>query len=132
MKRDGWVVGSLVMLLGLAGGLGIACSSTAHRGEPFYAPPRLSEQDRQGERVFMKYCNQCHPGGEGGLGPAINDRSLPVAAIKAQVRAGLGAMPSFPAELIPDAQLDALTGFLVNLRQTGREEPALRARPQEL
>jgi len=68
----------------------------------------------------MKHCNQCHPGGEGGVGPALNNKPLPGFLIKFQVRRGMGAMPAFSSQVISDAQLDSLASYLKELRQHGR------------
>jgi mono/diheme cytochrome c family protein len=70
----------------------------------------------RGERVFSANCHQCHPGGAGGLGPAINDKPLPVALIKTQVRQGLGAMPAFQPNEVSDADLEAIAKYLKGLR----------------
>src|SRR5205085_592332 len=76
--------------------LGAACG-TARRSEPLVGPPQLASQsERHGQRVFMQLCNQCHPNGEAGLAPALNNRPAPAAAIKLQVRKGLGRMPALP------------------------------------
>lgn len=72
-----------------------------------------------GERVYMAKCQQCHPGGEGGLGPAINNKPLPGWFIKFQVRSGLGAMPAFSSAEIPGPELDAMVDYLKTLRRHG-------------
>ena len=75
--------------------------------------PELS----RGQLVFMHECNQCHPGGAAGLGPAINDKPLPAGMIKMQVREGLGTMPHFSAQHISDDDLVALVAYLQARRQ---------------
>jgi mono/diheme cytochrome c family protein len=88
------------------------CGS-ARRSEPLtgaFAPP--SAEAARGERVFMANCHQCHPGGEAGLGPAINNKPLPTGLIRFQVREGIGAMPAFAKDDIPDGDLDALLAYL--------------------
>src|SRR4051794_34568929 len=78
----------------------VGCRS-ARRGEPIVGP--LSSNDpavQHGKIVFARQCYACHPGGEGGLGPGLNDKPLPVFAMKLQVRTGIvgfGVMPSFNA-----------------------------------
>jgi mono/diheme cytochrome c family protein len=67
----------------------------------------------------MANCHQCHPGGEAGLGPAINDKPLPGFLIRLQVRNGLGAMPAFSAQEISPDDLDDLIAHLKALRQHG-------------
>ena len=104
----------------------LACSlwlqgcGSARRGEPLVGPlPMTSPAVERGRHVFMTHCHQCHPGGEAGLGPAINDKPLPAAMIRLQVRNGLGAMPAFsPQELSADELAD-LIAYLEALRRHG-------------
>ena len=99
----------------------IACGS-ARRVPPVASPVELSSQKLvTGHHEFMEYCHQCHPHGEAGLAPAINDKPLPGFLIKFQVRHGLGAMPAFPKQVISDEELDAIVAYLKALR---RNEPA--------
>ncbi|HEY0711777.1 MAG TPA: cytochrome c [Polyangia bacterium] len=90
---------------------------TARRSEPLVGPPNLSAEQTRGERVFMEFCHQCHPGGDAGLALAINNKPLPGAAIKLQVRKGVGHMPAFGADVIPDAELDPLVSYLSAIRK---------------
>ena len=93
-----------------------SCGS-ALRDEPITAPlPMGDEKVSVGQQVFMQHCYQCHPGGAGGLAPAINDKPLPVWLMKTQVRVGLGAMPGFSEKKISAEQLDALMVYLKALR----------------
>jgi mono/diheme cytochrome c family protein len=69
-----------------------------------------------GERVFDANCSQCHPGGTGGLGPAINNKPLPGWLIEFQIRHGLGAMPAFSSEEVSDEEMDAVVKYLKWLR----------------
>ena len=62
-------------------------------------------------------CYTCHPGGAGGLGPALNNKALPASAIRLQVRHGFGVMPAFSEQQISQDQLDALIAFLKALRR---------------
>ena len=104
------------VLLGGAIVLQVGCGS-ARRGVPVQPPVQLTDaQAEQGRRVYMRFCNGCHPGGEAGLGLGINNKPLPGFAIRFQVRHGLGVMPSFSEEVISDEQLDALSKYLVALR----------------
>jgi mono/diheme cytochrome c family protein len=66
--------------------------------------------------VLMYHCYRCHPGGEAGLAPSINDKPLPAFVIKTQVRLGVGAMPRFSKEEITGPQLDDLVKYLQALR----------------
>lgn len=92
-----------------------ACS--ARRSEPLTgAPTTGNAQVARGRVAFMAHCHKCHPGGEAGLGPAINDKPLPEFLMKTQVRTGLGAMPSFDHQQIGDEELEALIRYLKALR----------------
>ena len=93
----------------------MGCS--ARRGEPLTGARRGGDpQVEHGRVVFMQYCHKCHPGGEAGLGPALNDKPLPEFLIKTQVRVGLGAMPSFGTNTINNQELDDLVRYLKALR----------------
>lgn len=103
---------------GLIGLLLVAGCGSARRGEPLVGeknPP--TPQIALGKRAFDVTCSQCHPGGEQGLGPSINDKPLPGWLIKFQVRNGVGAMPAFSTEEIPGEELDAIIRYLVWLRR---------------
>lgn len=110
MKAAAWL-GVMACLLAAA-----ACGA-ARRSAPLREPLALNAQAEQGRVVFMEKCNQCHPQGEAGLGPAINDKPFPDFLKKFQVRHGLGAMPSFPESEINDEQLSDLMEYLGELRK---------------
>lgn len=119
MSRFGFStrIGGQLFLFGLLFLLTQACGS-ARRGEPIRGPLALqSEKIQKGEVVFMEYCNGCHPGGETGLGPAINNKPLPGFLIKFQVRNGLGVMPAFKQEVISSEELDQMVAYLKALRR---------------
>jgi mono/diheme cytochrome c family protein len=91
---------------------------TARRGEPLYKPVNIeNEQVARGQVVFMTHCDKCHPGGESGLAPAINDKPVPGFVIRFQIRNGLGAMPAFKEETIPDDKLDDLMAYIKQQRK---------------
>jgi mono/diheme cytochrome c family protein len=95
--------------------LASACAS-ARRGEPLRGLLALNEREQHGREVFFRYCHACHPGGEGGLGPGLNNKPAPGFLIKFQVRHGLGTMPSFPDERLADEELSDLVRYLKRLR----------------
>ena len=97
---------TLLILLGLVG-----CGSE-RRKEPMIGALSLSPAEQRGQMLFAKFCHQCHPNGEAGLGPAINSNPAPMATFRLQVRGGLGAMPAFPEAIIPDPYLDELLAFV--------------------
>lgn len=102
-------------LAGLA--LVLAGCGTAWRGVPVAGPMQIASEELElGQRVFMQNCNSCHPGGEAGLAPAINNKPLPGFLIAFQVRHGLSAMPGFNEDEISDQELDAVVAYLKYLR----------------
>lgn len=107
----------LMVVLAAAGLL--ACGS-ARRSETVQATAAqiVTPAQQRGELVFMRNCNQCHPLGEGGLGPPINNKAFPGFAIKAKVRTGLGLdMPKFSSDEISDLELDDLVAYMKALRR---------------
>lgn len=108
---------SRLVLLACAALLLAACTS-ARRSQPVTGqPPPAGPELSEGRRAFMHHCHECHPGGDAGLGPAINNKPLPAGLIKFQVRQGLGVMPAFDREHLGDAELDAIAAYLIALRQ---------------
>jgi mono/diheme cytochrome c family protein len=79
--------------------------------------PRLAE----GQRAFMQYCNQCHVGGGGGIGPSLNDKWMPSFFIKLKVRHGIGKMPHFSDRVVSDEQLDDMIRYLGYLHEHPRD-----------
>jgi mono/diheme cytochrome c family protein len=101
----------------LALSLGLAACTNVRRTEPVAAPLQFSDPAlARGEKVYAQYCHMCHPNGQGGLGPALNNKPLPAFLMKFQVRHGLGAMPSFKDDKLSSEDLDALTAYIKTLR----------------
>lgn len=93
------------------------CGS-ARRSDPTGTPPAVTTESlRTGQTAFMMHCHQCHPGGDAGLGPALNNKPLPGFMIRMQIRNGLGAMPSFPEKKMDDATVDAVIEYVRALRK---------------
>ncbi|HYF31732.1 MAG TPA: cytochrome c [Chitinophagaceae bacterium] len=65
-----------------------------------------------GERMYMMHCDKCHPGGEAGLGPAINSNPAPQFIKRFQMRHGLGVMPAFKKNEISKKDLRDISKFL--------------------
>lgn len=94
----------------------VGCGS-ARRGEPLRGPLMLADASAEnGQRVYMRSCHKCHPGGEAGLGPALNNKPLPKFLVKFQIRHGLGVMPAFPKDQISDPELDDLATYIAMVR----------------
>ena len=97
--------------------LAAAACGSARRGEPIAGQFVASEPAQsRGQIVFMQHCYKCHPGGEAGLGPSLNDKPLPKPVRKFQVRHALGVMPSFDQTRLSDKELEDLAAFLAVLR----------------
>jgi mono/diheme cytochrome c family protein len=109
----------------LAFAIGVIALSTAchsvRRGEPIVGPMQLNSKQERGRVVFQQRCNQCHPNGEAGLGPALNNKPAPVFLMKTQVRLGLGAMPRFGEHTISKSELDDLMAYVIALRKADKE-----------
>jgi mono/diheme cytochrome c family protein len=71
-----------------------------------------------GEQLFIRSCNTCHPGGNKGFGPTLENlgKDFPDdAKLKAFLRKGKGMMPAQPKDTINDAEMDELILYLRNL-----------------
>lgn len=100
----------------------LACG-TAKRGEPTFASvPESEPMLAQGKVVFDTFCHKCHPGGEAGLGPAINNKPLPGFLMRFQIRKGLGVMPGFSEKAISDDELNTLIAYLKTMRKAKQDK----------
>ena len=100
----------------IAATLSTGCSSS--RRDALVAR-QVNVSNRQleiGQRVFMAECNQCHPGGAAGLGPALNNKPIPGFVLRFQVRHGLRAMPKFGHSQISSEALSDLVLYVKTLR----------------
>ena len=105
---------ALVLLAGL-----VACASP-RRSEPIAGPLPLDNPAlARGRAVFDTHCYACHTGGEGGMGPMLNDKPLPRFLMRFQIRNGLGAMPAFSKDKIDDREIEDLLDYIVALRRHG-------------
>lgn len=117
----------VLTVLGL--GIGAAaivpgCMQQVRRGPLDEGPKIDSPALARGQKIFMKHCNQCHPGTLAGLGPTLGV-PLPGPVVKAVVRSGPGTlaakglvppMPAFGQEQISDPELDDLVEYLKAVR----------------
>lgn len=80
-----------------------------------------------GEQLFVRSCNTCHPRGKEGMGPTLinMDKDFPSddALIKF-LRKGKGMMPSQPLTSINDTEMSSLVAYLRNLNSSLREDAA--------
>ena len=109
----------LFSLLALTVHLG-ACYT--RRSEPLRGPlEQRTAAINNGEIKFYQYCDKCHPGGEAGLGPALNIPT-PRFAKAFQIRHGLGVMPAFKKQELSKKDLWDITTYLKALRKNGVAE----------
>ena len=90
------------------------------RSEPLKGPLDISDaRVARGQVAFMGKCDKCHPGGDAGLGPSLNNKALPGFLLEFQARNGLGAMPPFDHEELSEPDLDDIVLYLKALRSHG-------------
>jgi mono/diheme cytochrome c family protein len=109
----------MLVALGALFALVVSACGSARRAAPLLGPLPVSSEQKEGRRLFLDRCDFCHPGGEAGLGPALNNKPLPGTAIRMQVRKGLGAMPDFTEQELPDPELDRVVDYVLALRRHG-------------
>jgi mono/diheme cytochrome c family protein len=96
----------------------VAGCRSARREEPIAGPLRsASSEVTQGKVAYMRYCHACHPQGNGGLGPSLNDKPLPGFGIRTQVRRGFGTMPGFDKDALSQQELDHIVAYMKALRK---------------
>jgi mono/diheme cytochrome c family protein len=106
-----------IATLVIAAALAAGCANE-HRGQP-EGPAIMPEtpEDKVGQVLFDRFCYQCHPNGESGFGPALNDKPLPEIGIRTQIRVGVGSMPAFGEEVLTDEQVKAIASYVNTMRQ---------------
>ncbi len=109
LPLSAWVL-SAWLLAGCAGR-----RSEPLRGSLDTSDPRIAH----GQTVYMVECEKCHPGGDAGLGPSLNNKPLPGFLVRFQARHGLGAMPAFGKDELPSADLEDVAAYLKALRGNG-------------
>jgi mono/diheme cytochrome c family protein len=112
--RRGWrpLVAGL-LLAAATFGIVTGCGETQSTGPtPTAVPPEL----QAGQKVFLQYCNTCHPGGHQGVGKNLVNAGLTPDKITTTVRHGKRNMPSFSTANISDSDLQSLIGYIQALR----------------
>jgi mono/diheme cytochrome c family protein len=91
----------------------LLAGSCAHRHNEPITGKLVNTDDphiANGQFMFNKYCQKCHPAGEAGLGPEVTHK--PGFARRVQVRHGFGVMPDFDADLISKRDLKDIQKYL--------------------
>ncbi len=76
--------------------------------------------DLNGEQIFFRTCNECHPSGKKNVGPALDklDEHYPDdSKLIAFIRAGKGVMPPVPKDVLNDAEMSSLIRYLRKLNE---------------
>jgi hypothetical protein len=77
----------------------------------------MTDSEFKGMRLFMLHCNKCHPGGEKGVGPSLNDKPLPDFLIHFQIRQGMGDMPAFTREELSKEEVQHIVRYVRFMRK---------------
>lgn len=112
----------LVILVFICTGLYLASCSSRRVKKDMTDIDALDPQIADGRLIFKDKCQKCHPNGEAGVGPALNNKKLPSVIIRARIRSRAtflwtGRMPSFNKHEISKTQLDALMAYLKNMEK---------------
>jgi hypothetical protein len=117
MKYSGYIIAIILFFTGTF----FSCSSRRLEAEKITAEstdPVISE----GRIVFKNKCQPCHPNGESGVGPQINNIRVPRFVLKARVRSRAfllwtGRMPQFDKHEISRKELNSLVSFIKVLQR---------------
>lgn len=118
---------ALILLIIMIVNFMLSSCGTARRGEPIMGKMiETNHQIARGELVFNDNCQRCHPGGEAGVGPSVNNMPLPGFAKRLRVRSrafsfGMGRMPSFKKHEISKEELDDLIVYLSALKKNDED-----------
>lgn len=77
----------------------------------------MTDNEFRGMRLFMLHCNKCHPGGEQGVGPSLNDKPLPDFLIHFQIRQGIGDMPAFTKDELTKEEVQQIVRYVRFMRK---------------
>jgi mono/diheme cytochrome c family protein len=98
-----------------------ACSPRRIKSE-MKAEDRADARLAKGRAVFKANCQKCHPNGEAGAGPSLNNVHLPGFMLRARIRSRAfllytGRMPAFDKTEISRKEQDDLIRYLKQLRK---------------
>jgi hypothetical protein len=80
----------------------------------------FTKGEMRGMKLFMTLCNRCHPAGEKGKGPSLNDKKLPDMLIHFQIRNGLGDMPAFEEKDLSKDDVKHIISFVRLIRRNDK------------
>jgi mono/diheme cytochrome c family protein len=81
----------------------------------------------EGRLVFKYQCQKCHPNGESGVGPPLNNIKLPGFLIRARVRSRAfllwtGRMPAFNKHEISKKEMNALIAYIKYMEKENKKK----------
>ena len=110
-----------LVIAGALTALALTGCGTPRRSEPIAGAFEPDDPaTKRGRLAFDRHCHTCHVGGEGGMAPSINEKPLPKALMRLQIRVGLGAMPAFSESELSDQGVDDIVEYLAALRKHGK------------
>lgn len=96
----------------------LSCKS--RKEAPYIIPLANASNDvQEGKLLFNNFCNKCHPDGTAGLGPSIINKPFPDFLIRFQIRNGLGVMPAFKKDYLPDEDVKKIISYINALQEAG-------------
>lgn len=112
----------IAIIIFIFSGLYFASCSTRRLKKDKAGINELDSKIADGRLVFKNKCQKCHPNGEAGVGPALNDLKLPSFILRAKIRSRAtflwaGRMPSFNKHEISNVEMSALITYLKDMRK---------------
>jgi mono/diheme cytochrome c family protein len=105
MARFAWMAAAVLMLSGVGARAQNAAPASAGNAE-------------NGKRLFVSRdgCYECHgTQAQGGTGPKLAPRPLPLAALAAYIRKPAGGMPPYTSKVLPDSDLADIYAYLLSI-----------------
>ena len=80
-----------------------------------YAGPITGTDVAAGQALYEEHCNNCHPGGEAGYGPAVANIGWDAGHMRMQIREGEGRMPAFGEDQLDAAGLENMILYIQSI-----------------
>ncbi len=117
--RTRWILGYFVvggmMFGGVATHAGRAAASERARAADVRAAQAADAAPPDGQAVFRRACNRCHPNGREDVGPTILNKNFDEAKMVKAIRTGTGRMRAISLTKLPEANMPALMAYLRTL-----------------
>lgn len=119
--QNAWLVWVAALVIagcgGSAGGAEEAVGEEATSGgdlTPYQGPITSTDLDR-GKELFDTLCGDCHPDGEGDVGPSLVAEPHVPARIRQQIREGSGKMRPFSEGRLGAEDMEAILAYLASI-----------------